>query len=137
MLFRSRIIEGEPTRYIVTGGGAEFEVAFPKSRSLADVLATINAMAPPNMEPPPAEIEDVSNMRKRLALARTPHPTFGTMLQAVEVLISQVGGEAKILWEYSAVVSRSNPTLAQLTAALGLKDAEVDDLFRTAASLTV
>ena len=42
---------------------------------------------------------------------------------------------ASIEWEYSNALQRSNPFVAQLGAALGLDDAEIDALFVEAAKL--
>jgi hypothetical protein len=42
---------------------------------------------------------------------------------------------AKIQWEYEAYVKRSSPLIAALGPALGLTDAQIDDLFRQAATL--
>ena len=42
---------------------------------------------------------------------------------------------AQIEWEYSNALQRSNPFVAQLGAALGLDDAEIDALFVEAAKL--
>lgn len=42
---------------------------------------------------------------------------------------------ARIDWEYSGEVQRNNPTFVALTAALGLTEQQVDDLFTAASQL--
>ena len=90
---------------------------------------------------------DWETMRDDEMRARNPVPAQVTMRQArlellkrgllddVEAVIAAAGREAKIEWEYAAVVERSNPAVAIVQAQQGLTDAQIDDLFREAAKL--
>ena len=54
---------------------------------------------------------------------------------AIDALSEPTKTAARIEWEYSNEVQRHNGLVAALAPALGLTDAEIDALFRTAASL--
>lgn len=45
------------------------------------------------------------------------------------------GDAVRIEWEFSSTVERNRPLVLSLIAALGLTDAQLDDLFRQAAAL--
>ena len=90
---------------------------------------------------------DWETMRDDEMRARNPVPQQVTMRQArlallsagllddVEVVITAVGREAQIQWEYASVVERSNPVIAIVQQQQGMTDAQIDDLFREAAKL--
>lgn len=94
----------------------------------------------------PEEIEEIENNQNTV---RTPQSV--TMRQArkallragklnmVETAISsmqgQTGQEARIEWEYSNEVLRNQPLTLALAQIIGLNDQEMDELFRTAATL--
>lgn len=42
---------------------------------------------------------------------------------------------AQIEWEYAAIVERNSPLIQQLAPALGMTEAQMDELFATAAGL--
>ena len=54
---------------------------------------------------------------------------------AIDALPEPDKTAARIEWEYSTEVQRSNATFITLTAALGLSTQQVDDLFTAAAAL--
>jgi hypothetical protein len=56
-------------------------------------------------------------------------------LDAVEAFIAEAGGAAKIVWEYATVIERHSPLVSGAAAALGMTEEQMDDLFRTAATL--
>ena len=60
-------------------------------------------------------------------------------LDAVNAAIAAIPGDAgraaRIDWEKSSSVKRNWPLVASVGAALGMTDGEIDDLFRTAATL--
>ena len=85
-------------------------------------------------KPPVAPVPEVVTMRQaRLALLGAG------LLAQVEAAIASMPEPyktaASIEWEYSNALQRSNPLVAQLGAALGLDDAEIDALFVEAAKL--
>lgn len=54
---------------------------------------------------------------------------------AIAGMPGAAGDAARIAWEFAGDVQRSDALLAQLTGALGFSDAQLDDLFRLAATL--
>ena len=90
---------------------------------------------------------DWETMRADEMWARNPVPQQVTMRQArlallnagllddAEAAIASAGREAKLEWDYAAVVERSNPAVAIVQQQQGLTDAQIDDLFREAAKL--
>ena len=86
--------------------------------------------AQPPVDPVPAA---VSMRQARLALLKA-----GLLAQvntAVAAMPGAEGDAARIEWEYAQEVRRDSPLLAQLAGALNLSTAQLDDLFRTAATL--
>lgn len=105
-------------------------------------------MLPPNAVP----ISDAEAEQLRAESAPQPTvPAVVTMRQARLALLqngmlTQVntavanmpgaqGDAARIEWEFSSTVERNRPLVQALGAALGLTDAQLDDLFRLAATL--
>lgn len=56
-------------------------------------------------------------------------------LAEVETAITSMSDAAKITWEFSSVVERNNPLVATMQALLGFSDAQMDELFISAAKL--
>ncbi len=54
---------------------------------------------------------------------------------AVASMPGVAGDTARIEWEFSSTVERNRPLVQSLVGALGLTDAQLDDLFRLAATL--
>ena len=85
-------------------------------------------------EVPSDPVPKVVTMRQaRLALLGV-----GMLAQVNAAVASMPGAEgdaARIEWEFSSTVERHRPLVLSLTAALGLTDAQLDDLFRQAAAL--
>lgn len=74
---------------------------------------------------PQAPIPSVVTMRQaRLALLQVGK------LDDIEAAVTQLGASAQIEWEYAQTVERSHA----LVEALGMTEAELDDLFTLAAS---
>lgn len=77
--------------------------------------------------------EAVTMRQARLALLQA-----GLLAQvntAITNMPGAAGDAARITWEFAGDVQRSDALLAQLAGALGLSDAQLDDLFRLAATL--
>lgn len=78
--------------------------------------------------------QSVSMRQARLALLQAG------LLDQVDVAIaaivdSMARQRAQITWEYSPKVSRDDPLVFQLTAAFGLSEEQVDNLFRAASTV--
>ncbi len=86
---------------------------------------------------PPPSVEDVADVPAQIALwqARAVLERRG-LLTAANSAVALAGDDVlRAVWEYGNVISRSSPGLAGLASALGLSGADVDALFREAASL--
>jgi len=58
------------------------------------------------------------------------------LLSQVNVALADAGPLAQLAWAEATEFRRNSPTIAGLSAGLGLTDAQVDDLFRAAALIT-
>jgi hypothetical protein len=75
-------------------------------------------------------IPSIVTMRQaRLALLQSG------LLASVNAAVAAADEETKITWEFSSEVNRNHPFVATLATALGLTDAQLDDLFTLAATL--
>jgi hypothetical protein len=83
--------------------------------------------APPT--PDPTVPKAVTPRQARLALLGAG------LLDAVESAIEAGSAADRITWEYAVDVRRDYPMIANLGTSLGLTSAQIDDLFRTAATL--
>lgn len=75
----------------------------------------------------------VTMRQARLALLQT-----GKLAQvntAVAAMPGAAGDAARIEWEFSSTVERHRPLVESLGVALGMTDAQLDDLFTLAATL--
>jgi hypothetical protein len=92
------------------------------------------APALPVYAPPQDNVPAAVTMRQaRLALLQS-----GLLTQvnsAVAAMIGAEGDAARIEWEFSGTVERHWPMVESLGVILGLSDAQLDDLFRLAATL--
>lgn len=57
------------------------------------------------------------------------------LLDTVEAAIVQANGETQIWWEYATLWHRTHPVLVALGESLDLTTEQVDEMFRTAASI--
>lgn len=76
---------------------------------------------------PEKKITSVSMRQARLALLQAG------FLPAIDAEMSS--DEQKIWWDYSPTVERDNSFVIQVTAKLGISEAQVDDLFTLASTL--
>lgn len=99
------------------------------ARAMAGEFGAVSQFVPP---PPP--IPEVVTMRQaRLALLQSG------LLAQVNTAIANMSGidgdAARIEWEFSNTVERNQPLVQSLIGALGLTEAQLDDLFTLAATL--
>jgi hypothetical protein len=89
-----------------------------------------DTFTPPPQPDPVSHIPQVVSMRQaRLAL-------YGAgLLGQVNTLVSSSTPDVQIEWEFAADLRRDWPTLLALSAALGLTDEQVDNLFIQASQL--
>jgi hypothetical protein len=89
---------------------------------------------PVAVDAPPAVPEipsSVSPAQARLALHGAG------LLAQVEAIVAAADVPTQIAWNNASVIERTSPTVAALAGALGLTDAQLDDLFTTAAGIFV
>ena len=84
--------------------------------------------------PPPPPVTTITMRQARLALLRAG------LLDNVNAAIAAIPDEtqrraAQIEWEYAAIVERNSTLVQQLAPALGMTEAQMDELFATAAGL--
>ena len=84
---------------------------------------------PPKPEPVPAT---VTMRQARLALLDLE--LLSSIDEAINTMPEPDKTKAKIEWEYAAVVERNSDWVSDLGQQLGLSDAQIDDLFRLAAT---
>ena len=58
------------------------------------------------------------------------------LLDDAEAAIAQAHPLSRIAWEHAHVYRRDSPTLISIGQQLGLSEADMDELFKTAASIT-
>lgn len=58
------------------------------------------------------------------------------LLDDAEAAISQAHPLSRIAWEHANVYRRDSPTVISIGQQLGLSEADMDELFKTAASIT-
>lgn len=87
------------------------------------------------LTPPPAQSapvpESVSKFQAKAALLQAG------LLDSVEAMMAapQTPAVAKLAWSDAQEFRRTSPTVAAMTAALGLSEGQIDDLFRVAAGI--
>lgn len=94
------------------------------------------AVAPelPAYVPPPSDVPQVVSMRQaRLALLGAG--ALASVNSAIANMAGTDGEAARIEWEYAQEVRRDSPLVQSLVPALGMTDAELDELFTRAATL--
>jgi hypothetical protein len=74
-------------------------------------------------------VEPVSPRQARLALLAAG------LLDEVQAAVDAAGGATKITWEYATEISRTDPMIDAIGAALNMTDAQIDALFATAKTL--
>lgn len=124
----------QSTSIIRTTDGA-FIPADPANTDYAAYLEWLSAGNTPEPADPVAPaVPTVVTMRQaRLALLQAG--LLGTVNSAVATMTGAEGDAARVTWEFSTEVRRTDPLVAQLAAQLGLDDAALDDLFTKAAAL--
>jgi len=85
--------------------------------------------APPVPAPPPVPVE------AQLWQARAVLDQMGLLATVNAAVAASENPALRAVWEYGNVITRDSPGLADLAAALGLTDEQVDNLFRAAAVL--
>lgn len=83
----------------------------------------------PTPPPPPSVPRSVSMRQARLALLGAG------LLDEVEALIALQPAAVQIEWEYATDIWRNRDLVATLAPALGLSDAQIDDLFVAAKAI--
>lgn len=113
--------------------GINYPAEWLRQMSPADRAAWGLVEAPEPVAPvtpaPPVVPASVSPRQARLALLRAG------LLEQVETAVKAGSKQAQIEWEFGLEIRRDHEWLAIIAAQIGLSDAQVDDLFRSAAAL--
>jgi hypothetical protein len=95
----------------------------------------------------PTPIDTLANLHEVLAQAGVPPFAPVTPLQArkalraaalmaqVEAAVAAASVETRDAWEYASIWKRYDPFVLEIATAIGLTEAQIDDLFRQAAVL--
>ncbi len=78
---------------------------------------------------PKPELYDVSDLQIRLALNKSG------LRDGVELYVSQADQDTKDWWDRATKFERNNPMVLSAAAALGVTDAQLDNLWLLAATL--
>lgn len=112
-------------------GGILFDGAMPQDKRDA-VLAVYDAHDP-EAQPAPSVPAEVTMRQARLALLAVGK--LADVNTAIDAMPEPDRTAARIEWEYSGTVQRSKPLVQALAPALGLTEAQMDELFTQAAKL--
>ena len=102
----------------------------PQYQALMDEIAATYVPPPPA---PPYVPEQVTMRQARLALLGAG--LLSSVDAAIASLPSPQKEAAQIEWEYAAVVQRNSGLVPAMAQALGMSEAQIDELFITAAAL--
>ncbi|WP_062235898.1 hypothetical protein [Aureimonas sp. N4] len=83
--------------------------------------------------PLPPVPEEVSRRQAKRALSDAGHLTAANA--AIEAIPGKAGDDARIDWADAGYFRRDNPLILGIGSALGLTEAQIDDLFRAAAAI--
>jgi hypothetical protein len=98
----------------------------------AEEIAAIPQAAP---SPVPREI---TNFQARALLMQTPGSAENrTLFQDVDDVLRQLGGVAFQAWEYTTIFPRNSVLIASIAEQFNLTNAQLDEMFITAAQISV
>jgi len=103
------------------------EIVTPEGVQRVQLTAEEEAAIAATPQPVPAEVPQWQARRALLAAG---------LLTAVEAAVAAASQDIQITWEYAPNIVRNSPFIAAMAPALGLTDAQIDDLFRAAAAIT-
>lgn len=92
-------------------------------------------LATPPVVPPPPVPESVGPAQLRIAIRHLHGITSGAVYAVISAIPDAADqDDARDLWEYATVIRRDHPLIASLAAAFELASAQIDDVFRLAAT---
>lgn len=116
---------------LVDPGAESWDVVVELSPELVAGVWRQRWQVTPGTPPPLPVPEMVSRFQARAALH------LAGLLDDVEALVAdpQTDMLTRLAWQDAQEFRRASPTVAAIAAALGMSDAQLDDLFRTAAGI--
>lgn len=128
---RKAVIEGGVVENVIEAGD---DFTLPGKTLVTSDTAQIGdtyangTFTPPT--PPPVPIpQSVTPLQARKAI------NAAGLRSSIEAAVAASGQDAQDAWEYATVIERNNSIIASMAAGLGLTSTQIDDLFRTAATL--
>lgn len=113
-----------------SNGNYRWDESLPNQEEIANLIAQYT----PEWEDPRVVPLVVTPRQMRIALVMS-----GISIETVEAMIDSLPEPQKsitrITWEYSTEFQRTNPLLVQMAPALGLTEAQVDQMFKLAITL--
>jgi len=112
------------------------EVPAAAAAYVVDAPGDIEPIPAGGLVPAPADTPSVPPAVSRFQARAALH--LAGLLDQVETLMADPATDvlARLAWSDAQEFVRTSPTIATMAAALGLSDAQVDDLFRTAAGIS-
>ena len=121
-----RTISGHGNGVWFTSG---LTLTLPAEMSDEDVLSRFEAMAPASYVAVVEAPTTVTPLQMRRALRQLG------LKQTVDAFVATLDEEVQEAWEYCTEVSRDDPLIVMASAALGMSEEDVANLFRVAGSL--
>lgn len=121
--------------FIVRIEDGAFIPADPANSDYATYLAWVAEGNTPQPTDPVVPVVPASVTMRQARLALLQAGLLTQVNTAIANMLGTAGDTARITWEFAGDVQRNDTLLAQLAGALGLSDAQLDDLFRLAATL--
>lgn len=118
---------------MINAGEGWAELGFRGQFVPRELMSAAQIAAALPYDPPPPPPLTVTPWQARTALAQQG------LLDDIEALIDSLGpsNPAHIAWHYAERIRRDSPLIAALQSQIGLTDAQLDDLFALAKSLSL
>ena len=102
--------------------------------SADEAMTAFNGMAPDSWTPPPQPVMVPASVA--LWQAKAALSAVGK-LDTASALVTAIGGNVALAWEYGNTIDRSSPAMAAMGARMGLSFDDLDKLFIAAAGIAI
>jgi len=126
-----QIVAWDGFSYVAADGRTFWSGAAPSAADLDSAL-----MDPRPPAPPPAPVpESVGPAQLRIAMRHLHGISAGQVYAVISALPEAQQDDARDLWDYATAIKRDHPLVAAFAAAFGIAPADIDDVFRHAATI--